>query len=306
MKQHILIIGQGCIGTFLGAALQQNPIHRVVHFLKSKSGKPTDIILNFNDRRTGRTPTSKKILKRSRYVYSQTETLDAVASADVIFVPVRHHQWRMTIASIAHTLHDKQIVVLCGNVLDDFEWFTEHLPIPFVFAFPNFGGATVEGELRGWLTAHFTLGITNLAYTEPLSHIRDLLTQTGFQPRVESDIQGWLMTHFAYNAGMLKAAAQYNGFQTLTTSCSALSTMWRTMKACMNTIQEAGIDVRRFKEGKQVYSPLRLNVLKTYLMFRIPGLAKSADAGKDIIEWLSYSEAIREFAVRHHVSFSEI
>ncbi len=60
MKRQILIIGQGNIGTFLGLALKQSADNYVCHFVRNKGLKPTNIILNFTDRRN----TKRKIKKK--------------------------------------------------------------------------------------------------------------------------------------------------------------------------------------------------------------------------------------------------
>ena len=52
------------------------------------------------------------------------------------------------------------------------------------------------------------------------------------------------------------------------------------------------IETQTFKEGRIAFQPIWWNALKTYFMFLIPGLAKSADASKDIEEWRSYGQKI--------------
>jgi 2-dehydropantoate 2-reductase len=291
MKRQILIIGKGNIGTFLGLALQQSADNNVCHFVRNKGLKPTNIILNFTDRRN----TKRKIKKNSVYSYQQTDNRMDIANADYIFIPVRFTQWRAIIENIKDKLNRNQTLVICGNVLDDFEWFEKNIPCPYVFAFPNFGGAIIDEKLQGWLTTNFTIGITNGLFQPNLEMVLSLLSEVGFKPQKENDIKGWLMTHFAYNAGMLSEAALQDGFQKMTKSLNGLKKMYTAMRKCINMIKNLGIDVTKFSEGRSVYSPLWWNVIKTYFLFLIPGLAKSADATKNIKDWMSYLEALEAY-----------
>lgn len=120
----------------------------------------------------------------------------------------------------------------------------------------------------------------------------ELLTEAGFKPKVEKQIQGWLMTHFAYNAGMLLEGANQNGFTRMTKNVSSLQNMFATMKECMAVGEKMGIDVKSFREGRMVYQATWWNAIKTYFMFLVPGLAKSADANKNLSDWKSYSKRI--------------
>lgn len=291
MKRQILIIGKGNIGTFLGLALNQSADNNVCHFVRNKGLKPTNIILKFTDRRN----TKSKIKKNSVYSYQQTDSETDIAKADFIFVPVRFKQWREIIESIKSNLHKNQTLIICGNVLDDFEWFEKNIPCPYVFAFPNFGGAIIDGKLQGWLTANFTIGITNELFKSNFDLVSSLLSEVGFKPQKENDIKGWLMTHFAYNAGMLSEAALQDGFQKMTKSLNGLKKMYTAMRECINMIKNLGINVTNFSEGRSVYAPLWWNVIKTYFLFLIPGLAKSADATKNIKDWMSYLEALETY-----------
>jgi hypothetical protein len=110
------------------------------------------------------------------------------------------------------------------------------------------------------------------------------------------------MTHFAYNAGMLLEAAKQDGFQKMTKTFNGLKKMYATMRECMNVVSELNIDVNKFKEGRAVYRAMWWNVIKTYLMFSLPGLAKSADASKNIEDWTSYSGKIWETAKQKNIS----
>jgi 2-dehydropantoate 2-reductase len=289
MKRQILIVGQGNIGTFVGLALNQSADNNVYHFIRHKNLKPSSVILNFSDRRNTKT----KIKKSSIYNYQQTNNATDIAKADFIFVPVRFAQWKEVIQAIRDKLNKNQTLVICGNVLDEFEWFEKNIPCPYVFAFPNFGGAIINGKLQGWLTANFTVGITNDLFQANFELVSSLLSEVGFEPTKENVIKGWLMTHFAYNAGMLSEAALQDGFQKMTKSFNGLKKMYVAMRNCVNIIKDLGIDVTKFPEGREAYAPLWWNIIKTYFVFLIPGLAKSADATKNIKEWMSYLEALK-------------
>jgi ketopantoate reductase len=91
MKRQILIIGQGNIGTFIGLALSQCADYDVCHFVRNKGLKPTNIILNFTDRRK----TKSKIKKNSVYYYRQTDNEIDITNASFIFVSVRFSQWKI-------------------------------------------------------------------------------------------------------------------------------------------------------------------------------------------------------------------
>lgn len=199
-------------------------------------------------------------------------------------------------------LKNNQTLIICGNVLDDFEWFDKNISCPYVFSFPNFGGAIVNGRLQGWLTANFTVGITNELFQPNLNMVSKLLSESGFKPRMESDIKGWLMTHFAYISGMLSEAALQNGFKRMTKSLTGLKKMYITMRECVNVIKEYGVDVMKFSEGRSVYAPLWWNVTKTFFLFLTPGLAKSADATKDTTEWKSYIHYLINFAITNKLN----
>ena len=60
----------------------------------------------------------------------------------------------------------------------------------------------------------------------------------------------------------------------------------------MDVVNKMGIDVENFTEGKTAYQAKGRNTLKTFFMFLLPGLAKSADATKNIEDWMSYSKEI--------------
>lgn len=193
-------------------------------------------------------------------------------------------------------------MVLCGNILDHFEWFEKNICCPFVFAFPNFGGAVIDENLQGWLTPNFTIGITNPSFQSNYEKVADILSEVGFMPKKETDIKGWLMTHFAYNAGMLYEAALQDGFQKMTKSFSGLKKMFICIQNCMRVIQKYGVDLMKFSEGRSAFAPLWWNVLKTYFLFLIPGLAKSADATKDNVEWKSYINRLHNFAIQNQLN----
>lgn len=301
MKRTILIIGQGNIGSFLGASLKQEETNNVVHFVRNKSEKPKTTTLLFRDRRN----TSRKINKNEVYEYTQTEDCKDVKNADLIIIPVRHTQWKQVLDQLKPHVHPNQTFVLCGNVLDDFEWFEKNIPCPYVFAFPNFGGAIIDNKLTGWLTSKCTTGVSNPNFQPQLQQLMNILQHVGFNPKMESDIKGWLMTHFAYNAGMLAAAARHDGFQNLTSSFSYLKKMFEYMQLCVDVIKKSGIPVHTFPDGKAVYRPVWWNALKTYLLFLIPGLAKSADAAKDLDEWTSYMKSLQQFAQKNQIQMPD-
>lgn len=292
MKRQILIIGRGNIGTFIGAAFNQNADNNVLHFVRNTSSNPNSVQLNFSDRRN----TKNKIKKTSTYYYQQTDRVADIRNSNYIFIPVKYTHWRKVIEDLKTHITPNQIVVLCGNVLDDFEWFEQNIPCPYVFAFPNFGGTIIDGALQGWLTANFTVGITKPNHSSQLQDVSNLLKSVGFNPKIEQDIKGWLMTHFAYNAGMLSEAANQGGFQKMSKSFSGLYKMYKKMRECMDVIKDIGIDTNCFSEGRSVFAPIWWNVLKTYLLFLLPGVAKSADATKDLDEWASYIKKLHLFA----------
>jgi 2-dehydropantoate 2-reductase len=298
MKIQILIIGQGNIGTFIGSALSQWADYVVCHFVRNKENQSSNLTLNISDRRR----TKNKIKKNSIYTYQQTDSLTEIAKADLIFVPVRFTQWREVIETINDYLHKNQTLIICGNVLDDFDWFQKNIPCPYVFAFPNFGGAIIKNKLQGWLTPHFTIGVTSQAFQTNHETVANLLSKLGFIPQKENDIKGWLMTHFAYNAGMLSEAASQDGFQKMTKSLKGLQKMYVAMQKCMCVIKDYGIDVMQFSDGRSVYAPMWWSILKTYFLFLIPGLSKSADATKDNVEWKSYINRLHNFAVKNQLN----
>lgn len=297
MKRRIFIIGQGNIGTFLGVALKQCHDNEVCHFVRNRSGKRQSIILDFRDRRKR----SLKIPRNSHYDYTQVDTPGELRHSKFIFIPVRHGQWEGVVEDIRPFLQENQTIVLCGNVLDEFEWFENNIPCPYLFAFPNFGGAVTDDKLQGWLTEKFTLGTPTPRFEKELQELRNLLTEVGFNPRVEMNIKGWLMTHFACNAGMLAEAERQGGFQKMAKSFSGLSRMYLLMRDCVDTVYKLGVDVEKYSEGRSVYRPIWWNVLKSYLIFLIPGLAKNADATRDTKEWLSYLSSLQQLAQKNHL-----
>lgn len=280
---NILIIGQGTIGTFLGATLSANE-NSVVHYVREESKIRDKITLIFNDRRNK----AFRLPKGKQYDYAITNSLNDIQSFNQIIVAVSHNQIRNVISMLSPSLQPNQTLVVMGNVWNDFDWFEQHIKNPYIFVFPNFGGAIVSNQLEGWLTPNFTTGITNSNHQNNLDEFNTLLSKVGFKPKEEKDIRGWLLIHFAYNAGMLLESANQNGFQIMTKKIRSLKDMYLTMRECMNVVKELGIDIENFKEGRAVNQPIWWNALKTYFMFLIPGLAKSADSSKDIKEWKSY------------------
>jgi 2-dehydropantoate 2-reductase len=282
----VLIIGHGNIGTFVGATLKAN--EDINHLIRQNIPHPKEVILNFSDRR------SKKfrIAKGTKYPYQVTDNVEDISVYDFIVIPVAHYHFRNVIKKINPYLTPKQVVVLMGNMWNDFEWLDSNIQNPYIFVFPNFGGALINNKLQGWLTPNFTTGTTKSGNQKSLELFNDILLKSGFKPQVENDIKGWLITHFAYNAGMLLEAAKQDGFQKMTKKISSLSNMYATMQECMSVASKTGIDITRFKEGRAVYQAKWWNALKTYFMFLVPGLAKNADATKNIEDWTSYSKEI--------------
>lgn len=294
MKRKIIIIGQGTIGTFLGAAFTQSKENNVFHFVRQSSDKPNSIELKFYDRRN----TKERIKKNKTYHYQTISKTKEISNAGYIFVPVKHTQWQDILKELKNLLASHQTLVLCGNVLDDFEWFEQNIPCPYVFAFPNFGGAIINGKLLGWLTAHFTVGITNSDFYPQLREVIILLKEVGFSPKPKTNMKGWLMTHFAYNAGMLSEAARQGGFQKMTRSFSGIAEMFKKMREAMCILKNAGVDVESFPEGRKVFYPIWWNVLKTYTLFLMPGFAKSLDLTKNLSEWNSYWDRLQYFHLK--------
>ncbi|MDH4091553.1 MAG: hypothetical protein OEV74_02605 [Cyclobacteriaceae bacterium] len=294
--KRILIIGKGNIGTFLGASLNIN--EHITHFTRKNVVYPKEVILKFTDRRDKK----YRINKGIKYQYRTINDAQEIANYEYIIIPVAHYHLKSVINTIKPNLNRNQVLVIMGNVWDDFAWIESSIINPYVFVFPNFGGSIVNGSLQGWLTPNFTTGVTNPDFIGQLIEFESILRAIGFKPQNEKDIIGWLMTHFAYNAGMLLEAAKQDGFQKMTKTFNGLKKMYATMRECMNVVSELNIDVNKFKEGRAVYRAMWWNVIKTYLMFSLPGLAKSADASKNIEDWTSYSGKIWETAKQKNIS----
>lgn len=154
--KKILIIGQGNIGTMVGAAL--NSSHQITHYVKDGGVHSKEVVLNFVDRRSSR----YKIKRGATYSYHAIETLEKISTYDFIIVPVAHYHLRVVLDTIKPYLLPHQAIVIMGNVWDDFEWLQNHLGNSYVFAFPNFGGAIVDQKIQGWLSPSFTTGVTNM------------------------------------------------------------------------------------------------------------------------------------------------
>lgn len=292
MKTNILIIGQGAIGTFLGAAFTAAGTE-VTHYIRNPNKAAAIVELCLNDRRK----TSGKIKKGTPYHYNIVTKLTNIEGFPFIFIPVSHNSWHQIVTTLQPLLQPHQTVVLSGNVWNDFDWLEQHIPAPFVYAFPNFGGAITNGQLQGWLTPNLTLGITNPNCRPQLNALLQLLRQAGFAPKHETDIQGWLMTHFAWNAGLLAEAARQNGFVNMTKSWQSLTQMYRLTRECMQVVNHCGIHTASFAEGRAAFKPYVWNALKTRLLFMLPGLAKSADTTKNLPEWWSYAQKVYTTAV---------
>lgn len=283
---HILIIGQGNIGSFIGASFQSSGWN-VRHYVRQPEKAKDHIICRFNDRRKTHT-----IKKGTTYKYSCIDNLYAVKDFDYIIVPVAHYQWKQVIQDLNPYLNYRQTLVLAGNFWDDYDWLEEHSECPFIFTFPNFGGSTVNNQLRGWLTPNFTTGFTNLLYRNRLIKFNRLLQEIGFEPAVEADIRGWLMTHFAWIAGMYTEAVEQGSFQKLTKRLTSLKHAYKIVDDYMQIVQKQGVDFMKYDEGAKSTQSHWWNALKTYIMFLVPGLAKSLDATKDLKVWSSYGNKI--------------
>ena len=293
--EKVCILGQGNIGTFLGAAMKGYECD-VVHFVRPSSGKRANVRLQFNDRRKG-----YKVKKGSFYSYDLiTDPIEMQAFKYIVF-PINHYQWKKAIEDYLPYLTDHQLLVLMGNVWDEFDWFSTQITIPYCFAFPNFGGGIVHDTLRGWLTPHFTTGITHTRFEEGLKSFSQLLRHFGFKPRLEKDIKAWHITHFAWIAGIMTEAARQNGFQVMTKKWVSLSRAYRLTRECMDIVASRGISVYSLPEGKGTKRPIWLSVLMTYLVFMVPGLAKGIDATMNIEDWKSYGRRILHFAQTHKI-----
>jgi ketopantoate reductase len=269
---RILIIGQGNIGTFIGAALQASNCE-VAHYIRNAAKARDEVILQFNDRRK-----VQKITKGTVYNYTILTDIHLIGSFEYIIIPVAHHQWKQVIQDLQPYLNEQQTLVLAGNIWDEFDWFEQNIRNPYIFSFPNFGGVIINNQLKGWLTPHFTIGVTNQKYNSLLNRFISILQHAGFSPTSEKNIKGWLMTHFAYNAAMMTEAARQNGFQVMTKKWSSLIRMYRLERECMSVVNHLGINSQEYAEGKKANQPLWWNAFITYLIFLLPGLAKSADA----------------------------
>ena len=292
---RILIVGQGNIGTFMGATLKAS--HDVTHYVNHAWETEEDVKLRFNDRREGK----YKLGSDKSYQYKLTNELSEVKDYNYVIIPVNHNEFQSVLIKLLPYLHSNQTLILMGNIWNDFEWIKKNISIPFIYAFPNFGGAIVNNELHGWLTGKFTIGITNKKYKRNLKAVKLLLRKSGFRIKNQSDMKGWLTTHFAYNAGMLLEAANKNGFRSMTKSWKSMKNMFLLIKECMIVANGLGVETKKFGEGKELGLPIWWNVLKTYLVFLIPGMAKSADAGKNIQQWRSYAEKIYDTGVKLNI-----
>lgn len=291
---RILIISHGAIATFIGAALQQNSENEITHYVRPGGKNRLQMELQFNDRRSR----AFKIAKGSIYQYRTINHLEGLSTFDYIIAPVAFYQLKPLVVSLLPYLQSRQVLVIAGNVWDDFEWLQSVLPCPFIFVFPNFGGAVVQDKLTGWLTTSFTLGTTQPAYLPKVQVFQSLLESAGFKPRQMSDIRGWLLTHFACNAGMLTAAARQNGFTVLAKKWHELQKMYLLIRECVQVVGHTGVDTGSFPEGRKAFQSLWIQTLTTYLLFLLPGVAASADAGKNLPDWLRYGQAIQQKA-RH-------
>ncbi|MCU0389930.1 MAG: hypothetical protein MUE81_02325 [Thermoflexibacter sp.] len=292
----ILIIGQGNIGTFLGATLNFARL-KADNYVR-KSNPVQTVVLNFNDRRSK----EFQIKKGIPYIYSIISDTEKIREYDYIIVPVAHYHLKEVFQMLLPCTTPNQTIIVMGNVWwSDFAWIEKNWKTPYVFAFPNFGGAVVNEKLEGWLTPNFTIGSTNPNYQNHLDKVENLLNQIGFKPHKELNIKAWLTIHFAYNAGMLLEAAKQGGFQTMTRSTHSIKNMYLTMRECLNIVKNLGIDIQDYKEGKEVFQAIWWNVLKMYFIFLIPGLAKSADATKNIDDWKSYSQKLWTLAQERNI-----
>ncbi|HMQ49067.1 MAG TPA: 2-dehydropantoate 2-reductase N-terminal domain-containing protein [Saprospiraceae bacterium] len=291
-KPKLLLFGQGNIGTFVGAALQHHS-DRLLHYVRHPHQLRESIHIQFNDRRKR----PHKIRKGTHYTYSCITTLDSIAEFDYILLPLAHYHWKTAISTLLPLVREHQVLVLMGNFWDEMAWLETNMgQHPYIFAFPNFGGSITGNQIGGWLTPHFTVGVTNPLYQQHLQLFCDFLRLAGFRPRLEQDIAAWLKTHFAYNAGMMASAAKHDGFVKLTSSWSGLMDMYRLIRECMEVARLLGSDVKAFPEGRSAYKPFWWNTLTTRLIFLLPGLAKSIDAGKNLNDWWSYGKKVRETA----------
>jgi ketopantoate reductase len=285
---QILIIGQGNIGTFLGMALK-NTGHTVRHYVRNPAGKASQVMAQFNDRRK-----RAKIKKGSVYQYQRITDLTELQNYDYVLVSVAHYHLRKVVQDLKPYLTEKQSLVIAGNIWQDFDWLTTALKTPYFIAFPNFGGAIVEGKLTGWLTPKLTTGLTDNRYVSHLQAFEQLLQEADFKPSRQSDIASWLKTHFAYNAGMLLEAARQDGFQNMRGNWQSIRNMYRLIREFMGLAQKLGTPVQEFPEGKLAFQPIWWNTFKTFLIFLLPGIAKSADANKDLEDWESYANTMQK------------
>jgi ketopantoate reductase len=112
---RILIIGQGNIGTFIGAALQASSCE-VAHYIRNAAKARDEVILQFNDRRK-----ATKITKGTVYHYTTLTDIHQIGSFEYIIIPVAHHQWKQVIHDLLPYLNEQQTLVLAGNIWDEFD-----------------------------------------------------------------------------------------------------------------------------------------------------------------------------------------
>jgi hypothetical protein len=115
-------------------------------------------------------------------------------------------------------------------------------------------------------------------------------------------MRGWLLTHFAWNAGILTQALHDGGFRHMTRSWQSLTNAYRRVREAMQVAQACGVNIRQFPEGRKAFRPLWWNALQTFLLFLLPGMAQSADAGRDDAEWAAFGRKIAITAHRYNLT----
>lgn len=282
----ILIIGQGNIGTFVGAALQQAG-HTVKHYIRAFATPRDSVELRFMDRRR-----KHKLKKGTTYNYVYVKDQKELRTFDFVFISVGPDAVRPVLEELQPLTKAAPVYIIASNVWGDFDWMREHMMNPFVFAFPNFGGAIVDGTLKGWLTGNFTTGILFKEYNPQLRAWTELVEAAGFRARPQADIEGWLRTHYAYMGGMMLEAARSGGFRKMTKRLGRLARMFRTQREFMQVVRGLGTDISQFKEGRRPFRPVWMMVILTFLLFLLPGLARSVDILRDDEVWTGYARTL--------------
>lgn len=281
--ENVLIIGQGNIGTMVGAKLKAAG-YSVDHYVRNKHKSRSAIRLKITDFTSG-----VKLAKKENYIYKNVYDIRLIKNYNYVFVSVPQFQLREVIIDISPFLKKSQKVVIMGNVWNDFNFIESNLNCIYFFAFPNFAGVVKNDILVGVLTRKFTTGFTNYTYSKEQIKFDQLLTSIGFKPQQKQmNIAGWLLVHYAFMGSIMTVAAKEDSFVKMTSKFKSIKDIFLLMKEYMAVVEYYNIDLKKFNESKTIYNSLWYNTLKFYLIFRVPGLARKVNLLKDINVWTSF------------------